>query len=234
MRTLGRAVDLAFSRIQFTPDMMPADIRARRSLIETEGGGHKLEFRGDRWSPTSCSPTKSTARRPRRSRRCSGDAGAPVSVGRRTIRVREPFCVMGDANPMSRAYPLPERSSTVPVQARRRLSARRSVPRHLEPHHRRDVAVRKVSNAAEIIEMRGIVRSVPVPENAQSYAAAPGDGDSRARSTRPSSSTTWSRSVHRRGCRRCCSTPRSRPCSPVASLSRAGHRRDRRPYCATA
>ena len=42
--SLGKAVDLSFSRIQFTPDMMPADIRGTNVLSESETGGTKLEF----------------------------------------------------------------------------------------------------------------------------------------------------------------------------------------------
>ena len=44
VRTLSEAVSLAFSRIQFTPDMMPADIQGTMVLTETAGGGHELTF----------------------------------------------------------------------------------------------------------------------------------------------------------------------------------------------
>jgi MoxR-like ATPase len=44
VRTLGEAVDIDFSRIQFTPDMMPADIQGTSVLVEGEGGGHELRF----------------------------------------------------------------------------------------------------------------------------------------------------------------------------------------------
>ena len=42
--SLGKAIDLSFSRIQFTPDMMPADIRGTNVLSENESGGTQLEF----------------------------------------------------------------------------------------------------------------------------------------------------------------------------------------------
>ena len=44
VRTLSEALSLNFSRIQFTPDMMPADIKGTMVLTETEGGGHELSF----------------------------------------------------------------------------------------------------------------------------------------------------------------------------------------------
>ena len=40
--SLGEALKLSFSRIQFTPDMMPADVRGTSVLVESEGGGHEL------------------------------------------------------------------------------------------------------------------------------------------------------------------------------------------------
>ena len=74
VRTLAEALDLSFSRIQFTPDLMPADMLGTNLIVE---GGPAGERRGasssrrGRSSRTSCWPTRSTARRRRRSRRCS-------------------------------------------------------------------------------------------------------------------------------------------------------------------
>ena len=45
VRSLGEAVDLKFSRIQFTPDMMPADIQGTSVLVESDGGGQQVQFR---------------------------------------------------------------------------------------------------------------------------------------------------------------------------------------------
>ena len=44
VRTLAEAVDLPFARIQFTPDLMPADIVGTSVLVETPGGGRELNF----------------------------------------------------------------------------------------------------------------------------------------------------------------------------------------------
>src|SRR6478735_631328 len=45
VRTLAQAVDLDFSRIQFTPDLMPADIIGTTMVEEGAGGGQRFEFR---------------------------------------------------------------------------------------------------------------------------------------------------------------------------------------------
>src|SRR5579871_2480341 len=44
VRTLAQAVDLKFARIQFTPDLMPADISGTNILVETGGGGKQFQF----------------------------------------------------------------------------------------------------------------------------------------------------------------------------------------------
>ena len=44
VRTLGRALDLPFSRVQFTPDLMPADILGTQVLVEDERGARRFEF----------------------------------------------------------------------------------------------------------------------------------------------------------------------------------------------
>ena len=175
VRTLGQAVDLAFSRIQFTPDMMPADIQGTTILIETEGGGHKLEFQeGPLVANLVLADEINRATPKTQSALLEAMQEHQISVGRRTIKLREPFCVMATQNPIEQegTYPLPE------AQLDRFLfKLVVGYPQEGQYHDilnrttgASDVAVRKVSNAAEIIEMRGIVRSVPVPENAQSYA----------------------------------------------------------------
>jgi MoxR-like ATPase len=72
VETLARSVRGSFVRIQFTPDLVPADIVGTlvyRPSQETRK--RRSTSRSGRYSPTSCSPTRSTARRRRCSRRCS-------------------------------------------------------------------------------------------------------------------------------------------------------------------
>lgn len=66
--TLAKAVDARFSRIQFTPDLLPADLIG--TLIYSQKM-KSLRCVGVRYSPISCWRTRSTVRRPRCSRHCS-------------------------------------------------------------------------------------------------------------------------------------------------------------------
>ena len=72
IQTMAQVLDLKFARIQFTPDLMPSDITGPTSsrTIRRRAGARWCSRRV-RCSPTSCSRTRSTGRRPRRSRRCS-------------------------------------------------------------------------------------------------------------------------------------------------------------------
>ena len=73
IKTVAEILDLSFKRIQFTPDLMPADITGTEILDEA-GGVRALRFVKGRSSRKSSWPTRSTARRrrprPRCSRRC--------------------------------------------------------------------------------------------------------------------------------------------------------------------
>jgi MoxR-like ATPase len=72
VRTLADALHLKFQRIQFTPDLMPADLIGTNVVLESpEGAGGSSSSRA-RSSRTWFSPTRSTGPRPRRSRPCSG------------------------------------------------------------------------------------------------------------------------------------------------------------------
>ena len=72
LRTLARVLHLKYSRIQFTPDLMPADI-VGSMIIETDdrGAEGRCASSPGRFSPTWCWPTRSIAPRPRRNPRCS-------------------------------------------------------------------------------------------------------------------------------------------------------------------
>jgi MoxR-like ATPase len=175
VRTLGGAVDLQFSRIQFTPDMMPADIQGTTILIDSEGGGHKLEFQeGPLVANLVLADEINRATPKTQSALLEAMQEKQLTVGRRTIRLQEPYCVMATQNPVEQegTYPLPE------AQLDRFLfkllvgyPAEREYHAILERTTTdSEVSVRKVSSGAEVLALRHVVRGVPVPEHAQSYA----------------------------------------------------------------
>jgi MoxR-like ATPase len=175
VRSLGQALDLRFSRIQFTPDMMPADIMGTMVLSETAGGGHSLTFQeGPLMANLILADEINRATPKTQSALLEAMQERQITVGRRTFALDEPYCVMATQNPVEQegTYPLPEAQLDrflfklivkYPSESEYHEILERTTGSKLPE-------VTKVSSGAEILEMRSIVRSVPVPEHVRGYA----------------------------------------------------------------
>ncbi len=173
--SLGQALDLSFSRIQFTPDMMPADVRGTSVLVETEGGGHELQFEeGPIVANLVLADEINRATPKTQSALLEAMQERQVTVGKRTIKLDEPFCVMATQNPVEQegTYPLPEAQLDrflfklvvgYPEEADYKEILRRTTGSF-------DVELKAVSKAKAVNKMRKIVRAVPVPEHVEDYA----------------------------------------------------------------
>ena len=107
--TLAQVVGGSFTRIQFTPDLVPGRPRRHPHLAAVDA--RTSTSSGARSSPTSCWPTRSTARRPRCSPRCSRRwPSARSPIGGHTRRLPAPFLVLATQNPIESegVYALPE------------------------------------------------------------------------------------------------------------------------------
>ncbi|WP_294212787.1 MoxR family ATPase [uncultured Sphingomonas sp.] len=173
--SISRAVDLPFSRIQFTPDMMPADIVGTTMLTEAAGGGHELTFQqGPIVANLVLADEINRATPKTQSALLEVMQERQVTVGRRTIAMPEPFCVMATQNPVDQegTYPLPE------AQLDRFLfKLVVGYPSEADYHAIIDrttggasVAIDPVSDARQLCALRDVVRQVPVPEVAKAYA----------------------------------------------------------------
>ena len=174
-RTLASALRLTFSRIQFTPDLMPADIVGTMVLHEREGGGHELRFvEGPLVASFILADEINRATPKTQSALLEAMQERQISVSRRTIRLPEPFIVIATQNPIEQegTYPLPEAQLD-----RFMVKLLVGYPQEREYHdilHRTtDVelpAVNEVSSGEEIMAMRHIVRRVAVTDQVRSYA----------------------------------------------------------------
>jgi len=175
VKSIGQAVDVPFSRIQFTPDMMPADIQGTNVLVETEGGGHELQFQeGPLVSSLVLADEINRATPRTQSALLEAMQERQISVGRRTIKLQEPYCVMATQNPVEQegTYPLPEAQldrflmkivvGYPKIEEYEAIVDRTTVGQEPE--------VSKVSSSAEILELRKVALSVPVPQRAKRYA----------------------------------------------------------------
>ncbi len=174
-RTLASALQLTFSRIQFTPDLMPADVVGTMVLREKQSGGHELAFEpGPVVANFILADEINRATPKTQSAMLEAMQERQISVARRTMPLPEPFIVMATQNPIEQegTYPLPE------AQLDRFLvKLLVDYPAEREYH---DIlqrttgttppTVEPVSTGEEIMAMRQIVRSVEVTEQVRAYA----------------------------------------------------------------
>ena len=175
VRTLAECVGLAFSRIQFTPDLMPADIIGTTVIEEAGGGKHIFEFRkGPIFANIVLADEVNRATPKTQSALLEAMQEHRVTVGRTTHQIEEPYFVLATQNPleMEGTYPLPEAQLDrfffklhVPFPNREELHE--IVDRTTTGH---DVKLNPVLEAEEIIEMQKLARSVPVARHVQDYA----------------------------------------------------------------
>lgn len=175
VRCLSDAVHLHFSRIQFTPDMMPADIQGTMVLTETSGGGHELTFQqGPLISNLILADEINRATPKTQSALLEAMQEKQVTVGSRTLKLDEPYCVMATQNPIEQegTYPLPE------AQLDRFLF--KLIVGYPEEHEYADIVdrttgsesidIKPVTDGKTILELRDVARAVAVPQNIKSYA----------------------------------------------------------------
>jgi MoxR-like ATPase len=111
LKTLSEAVDLEFNRIQFTPDLMPADIVGTQVLEEEEGGHRRFRFRpGPVFASLILADEINRATPKTQSALLEAMQERRVTVAGETRALPRPFLVMATQNPleMEGTYPLPE------------------------------------------------------------------------------------------------------------------------------
>ncbi len=111
VRSVARALELPFGRIQFTPDLMPADILGTDLVVERPGGGMDFEFReGPVFAGIVLADEINRATPKTQSALLQAMEERCVTVARRTYELPRPFFVLATQNPleMEGTYPLPE------------------------------------------------------------------------------------------------------------------------------
>jgi MoxR-like ATPase len=175
VRTLAGVLGLEFSRIQFTPDLMPADIIGTVVLDEGTPGARTLEFRrGPIFANIVLADEVNRATPKTQSALLEAMQEHRVTVGRTTHHIEEPYFVLATQNPleMEGTYPLPEAQLDrfffkleVPFPSRDELHAiidRTTTAQHVE--------VKRVLTREQILKMQALVRRVPVARHVQDYA----------------------------------------------------------------
>lgn len=111
VRSLGRVFDLPFSRIQFTPDLMPADVTGTNIIVKDDQGNSKFDFRpGPIFSNIILADEINRATPKTQSALLEAMQEHKVTVMGVTRTLNEPFFVLATQNPIEQdgTYPLPE------------------------------------------------------------------------------------------------------------------------------
>jgi MoxR-like ATPase len=174
VKTLGGALDLSFSRVQFTPDLMPSDVVGTNMIVEA-GGERRFEFqKGPIFAHLVLADEINRATPKTQSALLEAMQEQSVTVGKTTYALPPPFFVLATQNPieMEGTYPLPEAQLDrfffklrVEFPAREELHAILDRTTGVE-----EGAAGPALGRARILEMRELVRQVPVARPIQDYA----------------------------------------------------------------
>src|SRR6266853_1976401 len=111
VRTLSDVLDLSFNRIQFTPDLMPADILGTNIVMETTAGRREFQFqRGPIFANIILADEINRATPKTQSAMLEAMQEKSVTAGGEIRKLQEPFFVLATQNPIDQegTYPLPE------------------------------------------------------------------------------------------------------------------------------
>ncbi len=175
LRTLARVLHLKYSRIQFTPDLMPADIVGSMILDVDDRGTKNLRFQpGPVFANLVLADEINRATPKTQSALLEAMQERTVTSGTTTHDLERPFLVMATQNPieMEGTYPLPEAQldrfqMKIVVTYPTREELNRIVERTIQ---REENELRVVMNRAEILELRSICRDVLVAPHVQNHA----------------------------------------------------------------
>ena len=174
VKTISKVLDLSFSRIQFTPDLMPADVTGTNLIIK-EGGNNVFKFeQGPVFANIVLADEINRATPKTQAAMLEAMQEKTVTVGKNTYPLPSPYMVLATQNPIENegTYPLPE------AQLDRFIfKINMEFPTLDELKKIMDITVTNtkpvlnpVLNGSDIIEMRELIRDIPVAVAVQEYA----------------------------------------------------------------
>ena len=175
VRTLSEVLDLSFNRIQFTPDLMPADILGTNLVVENPDGRREFQFqRGPIFAHLLLADEINRATPKTQSAMLEAMQEKSVTAGGEIRKLVEPFFVLATQNPIDQegTYPLPEAQLDrfffklivgYPDAAElTEVLSRTTEGARAKPE--------KVLDGASLLELQQLVRQVPVASHVKDYA----------------------------------------------------------------
>jgi MoxR-like ATPase len=175
VRTLSEVLDMSFNRIQFTPDLMPADILGTNIVMETPGGKREFQFQhGPIFAHLILADEINRATPKTQSAMLEAMQEKSVTAGGSIRKLDEPFFVMATQNPIDQegTYPLPEAQLDrfffkIVVGYPTGAELMEVLTRTTEGKKQQ---INRVLTKDQIIELQKLVRQVPVASHVKDYA----------------------------------------------------------------
>jgi MoxR-like ATPase len=175
VRTLSEVLDLSFNRIQFTPDLMPADILGTNMVMETADGRREFEFqRGPIFAHLILADEINRATPKTQSAMLEAMQEKSVTAGGEIRKLIEPFFVLATQNPIDQegTYPLPE--AQLDRFFFKLIVGYPTAGELTEVLTRTTEGVRagsnKIIDRESLLELQRLVRQVPVATHVKDYA----------------------------------------------------------------
>jgi MoxR-like ATPase len=175
VKTLSKVLELPFSRIQFTPDLMPADVVGTNIIIKDSKGNSAFQFqKGPIFSNLVLADEINRATPKTQSALLEAMQEHTVTVGSSTYTLSEPFMVLATQNPIENegTYPLPEAQLdrflfklNVPFPNLEELKSIIGVTINNEAEE-----LGKIMGGGEILEVRKLLKEVPISKAVEEYA----------------------------------------------------------------
>jgi MoxR-like ATPase len=176
IKTLSEGLDLSFSRVQFTPDLMPADIIGTNIIVEDAEGRRHFQFqRGPIFAHILLADEVNRATPKTQSALLEGMQEGTVTVSGVTHPLPSPFFVLATQNPieMEGTYPLPEAQlDRFLFKLRVKYPALEELNEIINRTTRpREVQVHRVMTGPEVLRFRDLVREVPIASHVSDLAS---------------------------------------------------------------
>ena len=174
VRTLAQVLDLDFSRIQFTPDLMPADILGTNMVMETQEGKRFFEFQKGPIFTQICLADEINRATPKTQSAMleTMQEGSVTTAGTRH-ELKKPFLVMATQNPIEQegTYPLPEAQlDRFLFKLQVGYSSRDQLATIVDRTTRGEIVQpAKVMDGGEILKWQSLVREVILADHLRDY-----------------------------------------------------------------
>ena len=175
VKTLAESLDLSFSRVQFTPDLMPSDIIGTQMLVDDSAGGKHLRFQtGPIFAHILLADEVNRATPKTQSALLEGMQEQSVTAGGVSRPLPRPFFVLATQNPieMEGTYPLPEAQLDrflfkLRVRYPSIADLNAILDRTTQSH---SAEIQRVMDGAGVLGFRDLIREVPIATHVRDFA----------------------------------------------------------------